>query len=1047
MFNTFNRFLKKENQTPSNPPSNGVNDDITEKAQGFICPMCMASLPGPAELQSHFERVHSDGEDNLLESNSAETLPENNDDILTNISKGSLQIALDSNAPDTEKMVVLLRQELSDLNVELKEEKWYTAQLKTELEKVSLERDKLEEQKSDMEKEYMSQLRSAEEGYFEVAEENRKLKEDLIYSDYSATKERHDKLKQEAAESLEKVAEEQALRKSIEENIKVLNEEILLYKNEKDEDLLRLDGLQTGIDMLKKELATEHDISKENRMQRELVERENYSMKEEIEEKKAELRNVKSSFENELEKIKQSDKDYNLLQKSFEKEKEMVRTLEKEHMEQLKKMDRGDQGDVIQELTLEKGKLLETIASLECSIAERIKEHSGEIVNIRQEKMDVMVELKECQLEKGKTCDELERLQEKNKDLNKHIEKTAIEKNKTEEEIIKINSELGQYKTDVMTLREQLDESNDEKEIIMNELRKSQEDCKRTQAFLNENEKDNVQLNETLSNYEISNNNLNELVVQKDSIVEAMKQQHESEIVQLKSIIEDTQSKYNQEITALREKEIIAISELNQCREDLISAQSEVADFILKIGVLEDNVASLENRLETKEEHLLGVQSKLEAAEIELQKVCESCKNYEIQLCRLQEETRDSQGQISLLQKEIDQLQVNSAMATTELTNSIQEMKAENVKLETVANENALKVFELDSVIDNLKSEREQFITSSLQAEEKIIQFEDENVRIKEEVSNLKVELLSEGVAKDEMCTKFKQEETKLIDERNDLLQHSEDLKKSIEKISGEFLIEEKKWVEEKIHLAELLKKEQEQHQNSKDNHDSVESSLRIEISTLQRDVEEIKMKYEETVKSKEEVLNEIESSRSKILDGKQQISDLHSKLKLLHNEKNDLEGDVNILNVQLQSCNEEKSVLLERVLSAEEEHKKTKQKLVESNRKLDQSLSALQELGQENQNIQVQHMQKSNRQWTKDSECDSCKKCDKYFSFTVRKHHCRQCGLIYCSDCSCFSAVLAGHKKPVRVCEACSLELGSLRGSNVRRLSNASIESSVSTR
>ena len=28
--------------------------------QGFICPMCMASLPGPAELQSHFEKVHNE---------------------------------------------------------------------------------------------------------------------------------------------------------------------------------------------------------------------------------------------------------------------------------------------------------------------------------------------------------------------------------------------------------------------------------------------------------------------------------------------------------------------------------------------------------------------------------------------------------------------------------------------------------------------------------------------------------------------------------------------------------------------------------------------------------------------------------------------------------------------------------------------------------------------------------------------------------------------------------------------------------------------------
>ena len=45
---------------------------------------------------------------------------EDNEDLLSNISKGSLEFSLDSNAPDTEKMIILLRQELSDLNVELK---------------------------------------------------------------------------------------------------------------------------------------------------------------------------------------------------------------------------------------------------------------------------------------------------------------------------------------------------------------------------------------------------------------------------------------------------------------------------------------------------------------------------------------------------------------------------------------------------------------------------------------------------------------------------------------------------------------------------------------------------------------------------------------------------------------------------------------------------------------------------------------------------------------------------------------------------------------
>ena len=46
--------------------------------------------------------------------------------------------------------------------------------------------------------------------------------------------------------------------------------------------------------------------------------------------------------------------------------------------------------------------------------------------------------------------------------------------------------------------------------------------------------------------------------------------------------------------------------------------------------------------------------------------------------------------------------------------------------------------------------------------------------------------------------------------------------------------------------------------------------------------------------------------------------------------------------------------MLFLRLLQADEQHKKTKQKLSETNRKLDQAIAGLQELGQENQNIQV---------------------------------------------------------------------------------------------
>ena len=63
-------------------------------------------------------------------------------------------------------------------------------------------------------------------------------------------------------------------------------------------------------------------------------------------------------------------------------------------------------------------------------------------------------------------------------------------------------------------------------------------------------------------------------------------------------------------------------------------------------------------------------------------------------------------------------------------------------------------------------------------------------------------------------------------------------------------------------------------------------------------------------------------------------------------------------------------------------------------------------------------------RRWTDDSQVTGCQGCDKEFTLTVRKHHCRVCGQIFCKDCSARTATLPSSKKPVRVCEPCFTEV-----------------------
>ncbi|ORC92111.1 putative zinc finger protein [Trypanosoma theileri] len=62
------------------------------------------------------------------------------------------------------------------------------------------------------------------------------------------------------------------------------------------------------------------------------------------------------------------------------------------------------------------------------------------------------------------------------------------------------------------------------------------------------------------------------------------------------------------------------------------------------------------------------------------------------------------------------------------------------------------------------------------------------------------------------------------------------------------------------------------------------------------------------------------------------------------------------------------------------------------------------------------------NEHWQEDSEAPECHSCHVLFSISVRRHHCRNCGYVFCRNCSNFNCTIPtrGLQTPVRVCREC---------------------------
>ncbi len=93
------RFQVQNEMSPARRTSTSSQQqqELPNEAEGFICPMCMASFPDPKDLEVHFDREHNGGSNGIG----------------------------------------VLKDEVQELQSTLKEEQFYSAELKKEVDRLS----------------------------------------------------------------------------------------------------------------------------------------------------------------------------------------------------------------------------------------------------------------------------------------------------------------------------------------------------------------------------------------------------------------------------------------------------------------------------------------------------------------------------------------------------------------------------------------------------------------------------------------------------------------------------------------------------------------------------------------------------------------------------------------------------------------------------------------------------------------------------------------------------------------------------------------------
>lgn len=388
----------------------------------------------------------------------------------------------------------------------------------------------------------------------------------------------------------------------------------------------------------------------------------------------------------------------------------------------------------------------------------------------------------------------------------------------------------------------------------------------------------------------------------------------------------------------------------------------------------------------------------------------------------------------------------NSTVASTDINCSLQSVKTDELNLEL--NQNKSFEEEPQNSIDSEPISKENFSSSHLKNLDDVKDtfcsssksFEkSEQCQMENTVLSNSKEMSPEMNCQKCCLTENKSSETE-FNELSKLLTELKEEKRILQtrcnelELQNSVLSEKLHWVTQELQLIEAAKEREVAALQFQLNSEVLKYERAIkDYSENTEGLKDMKQKVndqEQLILTLEEALAEIQVERESEKEHQwEQLQDIQIALATREEECNSLSSNIEQLEDFRKTSLKDKELLEGEVIHLRNDAKELQKKIIKLLKEKDI-------LWKMNDRLRYLHKIQIDDRWVNDHEVTECLGCRSHFSFLLRKHHCRQCGRIFCHSCSNNWLWTPASRRQIRVCNECYVQHIEIK-TDVRRDSN----------